>query len=215
MTSSDGRGFTLIEVMVSLAILALALTVLGEAQQAAMGQVMRAKMMTVATLLAREKMVDLEDDLFKDGFSDFEEEETGDFDDEKFPRYSWTLKIEKVEMPQSIDGKALGDAEADGTGGGGGMGEKGPASTGMGMLGGQMLGKQFEMFRNVIEAAIRRVSLKVAWKEGRRERAITVVGYFTDPRKIDAAAGFSSAPKTPAPKTPSPRTPSPRTPRTR
>ncbi len=215
MTSSDERGFTLIEVMVSLAILALALTVIGEAQQAAMRQVMRAKMMTVATLLAREKMVDVEDDLFKDGFSDFEEEETGDFDDEKFPRYSWTLKIEKVEMPQSIDGKALGDAAADGAEGSGGMGEKGPASTGMGMLGGQMLGKQFEMFRNVIEAAIRRVSLKVAWKEGRRDRAITVVGYFTDPRKIDAAAGFSSGPKTPAPKTPAPKTPAPRTPRTR
>jgi len=29
----------------------------------------------------------------------------------------------------------------------------------------------------------------VEWKEGSQTREITVVGYFTDPRKIDAALG--------------------------
>lgn len=178
-------GFTLLEVMVALAILALALTVVSQAQQASMRQVLRAKMMTVATLLARGKMVELEDDLFKKGFSDFEEEEKGDFDEEGFRDYQWTLRVEKIELPQTIDPTAMADADGAGSGSGSAAGP----STGIGMLGGQMLGKQFEMFRNVLEQAIRRVSLKVHWKEGRLVRAITVVGYFTDPRKIDIAAG--------------------------
>lgn len=178
-------GFTLLEVMVALAILALALTVVSQAQQASMRQVLRAKMMTVATLLARGKMVELEDDLFKKGFSDFEEEEKGDFDEEGFRDYQWTLRIEKIELPQTIDPTAVADAAGSGSGSGSAAGP----TTGVGMLGGQMLGKQFEMFRNVLEQAIRRVSLKVHWKEGRLVRAITVVGYFTDPRKIDLAAG--------------------------
>ena len=191
---SEG-GFTLLEVMVALAILALALTVVSQAQQASMRQVLRAKMMTVATLLARDKMVDLEDDLFKKGFSDFEEEEKGDFDEEGFRDYQWTLRIEKIELPQTIDPTAMADADGAGSGSGSAAGP----STGIGMLGGQMLGKQFEMFRNVLEQAIRRVSLKVHWKEGRLVRAITVVGYFTDPRKIDiAAGGLGGATETPA-----------------
>ncbi|PID39342.1 MAG: hypothetical protein CSA65_07560 [Proteobacteria bacterium] len=187
-------GFTLIEVMVALAILALSLTVISQAQQASMRQVVRSKMMTVATLLAREKMVDLEEDLFKEGFSDFEEEEKGDFDEEGFKSYRWTLKIEKIELPESIDGEGLADAASGGNGSGSGPGGAGGAgATGMGMLGGKMMGQQFQMFRGVIENAIRRVSLKVSWNEGRRERAITVVAYFTDPRKIDAAGAGVSA----------------------
>jgi general secretion pathway protein I len=185
------QAFTLIEVMVSLAILALSLTVISQAQQASMRQVLRSKMMTVATLLAREKMVDLEEDLFKEGFSDFEEEEKGDFDEEGFSHYKWVLKFDKIELPKSIDGQGLGDEDGDGAGSGAGAG--GAAATGMGMLGGKMMSQQFEMFRNVIENAIRRVSLKVTWKEGRRARAITVVAYFTDPRKIDAAGAGISA----------------------
>ena len=178
-------GFTLLEVMVALAILAMALTVVSQAQQASMRQVLRAKMTTMATLLARDKMVDLEDDLFKKGFSDFEEEEKGNFEEEGFRDYRWTLRIEKIELPQTIDPAAMGDAD----GGGSGAGSAAGPTTGVGMLGGQMLGKQFEMFRNVLEEAIRRVSLKVHWKEGHLVRAITVVGYFTDPRKIDMIAG--------------------------
>ena len=188
---SSALGFTLIEVMVSLAILALSLTVISQAQQASMRQVLRGKMMTVATLLAREKMVDLEEDLFKEGFSDFEEEERGDFDEEGFEHYKWVLKIEKIELPKA-DGDALGDAAKDAAESGSGS-SSAATSTGMGMLGGQMLGRQFEMFRGVIEEAIRRVSLKVTWKEGRLERAITVVAYFTDPRKLDAAGAGISA----------------------
>jgi hypothetical protein len=55
-------------------------------------------------------------------------------------------------------------------------------------LGAQMLSKQFEMIRNVLEQSIRRVEVTVEWQEGTQTRVVSVAGYFTDPRKIDAAA---------------------------
>lgn len=183
-------GFTLLEVMVALAILALALTVISQAQQSAMRQVLRAKKMTVASMLARGKMVEMEDQLFEEGFSDFEDEETGDFGDEGFKNYTFRLKVDKIEIPTSVDGNSLGDMMSGFAGGGSGSAS---AASGAGntasKIGGKMLGRQFEMFRNVLEQAIRRVSLEVAWKEGRRRRTISVVTYFTDPRKVAGASG--------------------------
>ena len=188
-------GFSLLEVMIAMAILALSLTVVSQAQQSAMRQIRRSKMMTLATLLAREKMVDIEDDLFKDGFSDFEEEETGDFSEEGHKDLQWRLKIEKVELPQQIDADAIGDAVGGGIGGSGtgGSGASGGLGGGMAQVGGQLIGQQFQMFRNVLEQSIRRVHLEVSWPDGAEDRAVTVVAYFTDPRKVDAAAGGAGA----------------------
>lgn len=180
---SREAAFTLLEVMVALAILAMGLTALSQIQQGASRQVLRSKMMTTATLLARHKMVDVEDDLFKEGFSDFEETQEGDFEDEDFPNYRWELKVEKIELPENVDAESIGDAAGEATGQG-----EGASQSGMSKLGGNMLGQQFQIFKGVLEDSIRRVSLKVLWKEGRHERQIALVAYFTDPRKIDTVA---------------------------
>ncbi|MBW2731420.1 MAG: type II secretion system protein [Deltaproteobacteria bacterium] len=188
-SAGQGRGdgaFTLLEVMIALAILALGLTVIGQAQQVASRQVLRSKMMTTATLLARHKMVDVEDELFKEGFDGFDETQDGDFDDQGFPRYGWELKVEKIELPENVDGESIGEAAGDASGQGG-------SQSGMSKLGGNMLGQQFKIFRGVLEESIRRVSLRVFWQEGVTKREIPLVAYFTDPRKVDVVAGALSA----------------------
>jgi general secretion pathway protein I len=185
-------GFTLLEVMIALAILGMALTVLSRSQQNSIRAANRAKWMTVAVMLARYKMVEVEDTLFEEGFSDFEEEEEGDFEEEGFERYSYTLIVDKIELPASMDANALStmmggdedDDERDESKGG--LQPPGPTS-GMMAVGASMLAKQFEMIRNVLEQSIRRVQLSVQWPEGSQTKEVTVVGYFTDPRIIDAA----------------------------
>ena len=62
----------------------MSLTVVSGSQQNSIRAASRAKWMTVAVMLARYKMVEVEDKLFEEGFSDFEEEEEGDFDEEGF-----------------------------------------------------------------------------------------------------------------------------------
>lgn len=181
-------GFTLLEVMVAMAILAMALTVIGESQQAGMRHVLRAKKMSIATLLAREKMVEVEDELFEEGFDEFDETQEGKFEDKGVEGYGYKLKVEKIELPAALDPDAMSNAI---TGGDEAAGES--QAGGMAAMGGQILSSQFELFRNVLEQSIRRVSLEVSWKEGRADKSITVTAYFTDPRRVDTAMAPAAA----------------------
>jgi hypothetical protein len=147
--------------------------------------------MSVAVMLARYKMVDVEDTLFKEGFSEFEEEEKGDFKEEGFEKFKWVVKVDKIELPANIDANALSgamDGAEDKEESSSSKDQQNPQNQIMN-LGTSMLSSQFEMFRNVLERAIRRVSLKVQWKEGSQTKEVTVAGYFTDTRVIEAAAG--------------------------
>ena len=62
------------------------------------------------------------------------------------------------------------------------------------MLGGGILASYYDMIRQVLERSIRRVQLKVHWKEGAVSREVTVVSYFTDDRYISQAASGSLSP---------------------
>ncbi|MBK8479979.1 MAG: prepilin-type N-terminal cleavage/methylation domain-containing protein [Proteobacteria bacterium] len=183
-TSAESSGFTLVEVMVALAILALALTVVAEAQQAGMRRTLRAQFVTTATMLAREKMIDVEERLYEKGFSQFEEEQEGDFEGEGLERFRYRVTIDKVELPSGLDAQALAGALGGREGSEGSAGGAGGATA----IGGQLLGGQLELFRTVLEQSIRRVSLQVLWREGRSEQQVQVDAYFTDPSLVGGGA---------------------------
>ncbi len=191
---APSSGFTLLEVMIALAILAMSLITLSNSYQNSVRAASRSRLMTVATLLARYKMVEVEDDLFKDGFSDFEEEETGDFKDEDFDRYTYVLKVDKVELPKSVNNQEATALMGSSTGGSSSSSSSGGSSSPLDMLGGGMLSQSYDMIRKVLEKSIRRVQLSVKWKEGAIGREVTVVAYFTDARSIGAAASGQITP---------------------
>lgn len=193
-TAADPPGFTLVEVMVALAILALALTVVADAQQAGMRRTLRAQFVTTATMLAREKMIEVEERLYEQGFSQFEEEQAGAFEAEGMERFRYHVKIDKVELPSGLDAQALAGAL-----GGGREGAEGSAggAGGATAIGGQLLGSQLELFRTVLEQSIRRVSLQVLWREGRSEQHVQLDAYFTDPSLVGGGlTGGLAAPPT-------------------
>ena len=180
---TDDQGFTLLEVMIALAILSLSLTVISESQVSSVRFVGHAKQMTIATMLARQLMVETEDELFEEGFSDFEEEKKGDFKEQGFETFRYVLKVDKVELPTEIDAEGAADAV-----GGAGDGDDSTATGGVLGVGAKMMASQFEMFRNILEQSIRRVTVRVLWGAKKHERFISLVAYFTDPRKVDAAS---------------------------
>ncbi len=92
------RGFTLLEVMISLAILAIALVAIGDLNGGAVQMHYYARRATQATLLLNGKMLDIEDELQKDGFHDFDDEKHGTFDEEQQPDYSWKAEILKPDI---------------------------------------------------------------------------------------------------------------------
>ncbi len=166
------RGFTILEVMIALAILAGGLAISIAATASNVRQAHRAQMLGVVTNLARGKMYDIEEELIHDGFGELEKTEDGDFSDEGWPNIEWEVTVEKVELPglaalQAADGEA-GDGATDGRG-------SDIADSAGGFAGAGLIGSQFEMIANVLERSIRRVTLKVTWRVGRTTEDMSVV----------------------------------------
>jgi general secretion pathway protein I len=86
-------GFTLLEVVVALAILGLSLMAIYDLNAGAVAMHAYTKKLTVASLLARSKMTDLEQELYDKGFSNDDEEKSGDFSDEGWSSFKWRAKI--------------------------------------------------------------------------------------------------------------------------
>jgi general secretion pathway protein I len=113
------RGFTLLEVMMALAILGLGLTVLIKSAAGSIFNAQQAHMMGVVTDLARAKMYDIEETLLKDGFSDTEQKEDDKaFTDEGWPSIKYSYKVEEVELPGWEQLQALSQSHAAKTGSG-------------------------------------------------------------------------------------------------
>jgi general secretion pathway protein I len=94
----ESFGFTLLEVMVAMAIIAIALTAVLGSQSQSISLAAEAKFSTIATLLAQSKMAEMEledpDDLTSDA---------GDFR-EDFPDYRWDVKVSDVTLVEPEQG---------------------------------------------------------------------------------------------------------------
>ncbi|MBN1849654.1 MAG: prepilin-type N-terminal cleavage/methylation domain-containing protein [Deltaproteobacteria bacterium] len=86
-------GFTLLEVIAALSIIAIALTTLLVSQSQSLSLAGEAKFSTTATLLAQHKMAELETKTAEDLISD-----SGDFG-EDFPNYFWEVQVNPVSFP--------------------------------------------------------------------------------------------------------------------
>jgi general secretion pathway protein I len=178
---SKHGGFTLLEIMVALAILAMTLVVLLEIITNNVRATNHSKMTTAATFLARGKMVDLEDDIIANGFVDTDESANGTFKDQGFPDYLWESLIERVELPTDLTQKAQ-QASSDQA-----LDSKDPMQALGGMVGG-LMSSFMEPIRIGLQETVRRVTLKVFWDEpGRPNRTLELVMFVTDPAKLDLA----------------------------
>lgn len=225
------RGFTLLEVMVALAILGLGLTVILSSQTGLLAAVGRVRGETYAQNLLRCRMTEIELDLSIMGFSLLDENDSGECcEDEDEPGFSCEWKIETVELPDpsaveeqlnsaetegemdasldidsglaDLDTDSLGATSSGPTGvmgalstieqsGGAALG----AGSGLNDLGGMLedtsggangmismaLSLVYPTLKPMLEASIRRITVKVKWKEGERERDLSAVQYVTNP----------------------------------
>lgn len=116
MTSCHRQnGFTLLEVMIAISILAVSLLAIFGLQSTSLIGSARAQRIAVSTELARQKMVrtllDIETGISKGEFPEDKAEE-GTFEEEKFPDYLWKLTIKKVEIPTPPAAEGAGDIMA-------------------------------------------------------------------------------------------------------
>lgn len=123
-------GFTLLEVMVAVAILGMGLTAIFAAQAGAIANVSHARALSQATGLARCRMSELEEDVVQNGFSETDIAENGpccDNTNEGWMTCGWN--VDKPVFPDAKFGELNLDADLD-VGSGSGSSKSGPSGIG-------------------------------------------------------------------------------------
>lgn len=198
------RAFTLLEVVVAMSILAVSLVAVLDINTNAVYAHVYAKKLTVATLLARSKMTDLEQKLYDEPLPVDDDEDAGDFSAEGWPGYKWRAKIIAPKTnglsPEQLFGALfnmpMGGESKDGPGsilsslfgpkGGAAAGNPAAAAAaggGAGALGalGPMAGMMQQQFTGMVDQlqkSVREVHLTVSWKEGKITESIDLVTHI-------------------------------------
>ena len=190
---SAAPGFTLLEVVVAMAILGLSLMAIFDLNAGAVASHVYVKKLTVATLLARSKMTDLEQKLYDEGLPSDDDELNGDFSEEGWPSYKWQARILAPKTQNVSTDKVLaalmglpatGDSISSlfsAAGAKAGAGAAAGASSGItqglpgGGMGAGMLQGPASQLVDQITKSVREVHLNVTWKDGKRTENLELV----------------------------------------
>jgi len=209
------RGFTLLEVMISLAILALALTTITGINANSFESSNYARGLTVATLLARSKMLDIELELQEDGFSEGVRTLDGDFSDEGYDDVEWEVIIRPIDVDITklvrsffggdVSAESLPDQMQAFLGAQQGVSREEIAEQGesvgadqlQAMMGGQGLEVVFRQVSETLGNSIREIVLDISWGPKRYRESVRFVQYVTTTGRISAPTGIDGSIRTP------------------
>jgi general secretion pathway protein I len=198
-----GRGFTLLEVMIAVAILGLSLTAIFSSEVGAANVAARARRQNVAATLARCKMGEIEEVVAIEGLPALEKKDT-DSCCEHAPVEGFECEwlVERIilpelgaqddededEDPRDSSNRLLAEAaeEVDSQGGTPQEVIAGQA----GNLATLALQIGFPILKPFLEEQVRRATVTVRWKEGPKERGFDVTQYLVSdqPAPVDDAA---------------------------
>ena len=176
-------GFTLLVVIVAVAILSISLTSLLTSQMNALRATRYAQSITAMAFLAESKLVDIEFQIKEeeDGWGDNDKEYEGDFSEEGWPDVTYKCVADMIEMPEYTQLARLADAsEEDEPGVGGGTLDVQDA----GEQAFDSLAMVWPIVKEAVERAIRKSYCTVYWTDGKIEREFRVDTFWTDPSKL-------------------------------
>jgi general secretion pathway protein I len=173
----SASGFTLIEVMIAVAILALGIVSFYVAQGNSLRASGRAENIQTASLLARqimtEQMLAIEQDMDKGSFPD-DKEEQGDFQP-PFDKFRWEFYVRKVDIPLPNLPQPDQAAGGEGTAGSGGAAPGGDANQPPANAQESLA----QLVTKKISESVREISTKIIWDELGVEQSITVTSHIS------------------------------------
>jgi general secretion pathway protein I len=198
-------GFTLLEVMVALAILAGSMLAVSEIVSGALRNHVRARNLEVATLLARGKLAALEDHYETKGFKTSDEADDGTFEEEGHPEVRWRVEVtvppgelgpEAVLTALTGSPDALQQLFPKGDGG-----DQGSAlAAGFQQVIQAQLQQLLAGFGQKLKQGARQLRLTVSWPEGAGEESFAVTTHMVvlAPREqLPQATGGPATPPAP------------------
>lgn len=165
-------GFTLLEVMIAMAIMLVAFSSILAIQSSSMNSALRSRQVHEVSMLARWAMASTEVEIAGKKFSDISEELSGQFDP-PYQDYSWTRKIREITLP-NLSG--ISKAVQEASGGGPTTREEEEAAEQNGAL----LEQMTKIITNFISKAVREVTITVSWKRGTHTQTYEVAMYWVD-----------------------------------
>ncbi len=205
MTLDRRRGFTLLEVIVALAILTISLLILVETQATAVKMTQDAERFITATTLAQEKYTEAAIRMEEEGFYEGQEiEENGDFDDfgdegmdlefgERLEDYHWRYSILEIDLGLAPDimgmASEYGDSMAPpglADGASGAAGAAGGAGAG-GLPPGMESFLNPESMSEYLAKYIRQVEVEVWWGDAdldvarKKKNVVLLTGHISNP----------------------------------
>ena len=188
MQGRASAGFTLLEVMISVAILAIGMTAIFASEVQSIDAGTTAQGYNVATLLARCKMGEIEEELATNGLPAVDAKDRDDCcEGAEVEGFTCEWSVDRVVLPDD----ALMGEEGDE----GGLLSDSGSQTGVldGMLSGasplgaaagqdgmaeMAIGIAFPVLKPAIEEQVRRATVTVTWKHHRRDMSFDVVQYI-------------------------------------
>jgi general secretion pathway protein I len=189
--SHDRRSaaFTLLEVMIAVAILALGMTAIFASEMQSIDAGTTAQGMNIATMLARCKMGEIEEEIAEQGLPAVDARGRDDCCvDAEVEGFECEWKLERVVLPDDMlmgeeseegAGDLLGDPGSQ-TGAIDGMlsGASPIGATGDDAMASMAIGIAFPVMKPAIEEQVRRATVTVKWAHHRRDMSFDVMQYI-------------------------------------
>jgi general secretion pathway protein I len=153
----DSRGFTLLEVLIAMAIMIVALASIFMIEGSSIGASDKAKRMNIVSMLAKNKMIETEFDLEGKGFDELDKETSGKFDP-PFSDYGWKRSVKELKFPNIGSGGGSGQDDANA----------------------QVTALISKLFSEFLSKSIREVSVAITWQRGGHEQSFAVATYWVD-----------------------------------
>lgn len=185
------KGFTLLEVLVAVAILSITLSSLLGSQIAAMRATDQARRLSSVAFLAEYQLIEIEWELKQEGWGTDDKNFEGDFSEEGWPDVEYVCVIDLIELPdynELMQAKEASESEGDDM----------SAYMDAGDQAFGALGMVWPIVKEAIEQSIRKAWCTVRWSPDgvpRRQSAewqcgeaenecLTVSTFWTDPEKL-------------------------------
>lgn len=168
---NDQSGFTLLEVMIAMAIMLIAFSSILMVQSNSLQAAFRARQVNTVVMLLKQKLIETEFDIDGKTFDEVKKEEGGEFK-EPFQDFSWKREVKELKFPNLTSiATAQGEQAAK---------ESNSSSTTSGGAAGNVADQMGKLVTSYLSKAIREIVVTVSWKLAKGTQKVSISMYWVD-----------------------------------